>query len=270
MTLCKARRLSGLIAFRSRGLVTSRRSALVLVALVWSATIARGQSYDRWVRLQGAVNFRDVGGYDARTGYAVATSRLFRSASLANVTTSDATLIYARGIRHIVDLRTDSERKDYGADSPLLNAFATWRYIPIPYPTTTDTIVAYRQVLRESDPQWKEVFELLADQSNLPLVYHCQAGRDRAGILTALILMLLGVTRETIIEDYLLSNTAYGSVVVNQAWIEAVLDEVNSKGGIDPFLESVGVNKSVHAAVRANLLVPRRYAPARLSWRLYR
>jgi len=158
----------------------------------------------------------------------------------------------------------------YGSDSPLLNTFATWRYIPIPYPATTSTIAAYRQVLLENGPRWKEVFELLANQSNLPLVYHCQLGKDRTGILTALILMLLGVERETIVEDYLLSNTAYGGTAVIRSWIEAVLDEVDSRGGIDVFLGSVGVNKSVQTAVRANLLVPSRYTPARSSWRLYR
>ena len=64
----------------------------------------------------------------------------------------------------------------------------------------------YLSYVEQSAGVWREVFELLADPENLPLVFHCSAGKDRTGACSALILRLLGISREDIIADHQLSN----------------------------------------------------------------
>jgi protein tyrosine/serine phosphatase len=235
----------------------------VLLSLATFPSLAE-RGYDRWVRLQGAVNFRDMGAYDVGTTQAVAKGLVFRSASLAGITASDAAIVRSLGILRIIDLRTTAEIVA-SADSPLLNAFATHLYIPVGFSGAT-SIEVYQNLIRNSGNEWRQVFQALADPRSLPLNYHCQAGKDRAGVLTALILTFLGVKRETVIQDYLLSNEAYYPVY--QSWIEAALDTVETSGGIELYLGKIGTTASVRRAVRTNLLVPRP-TRARPSWSLY-
>jgi protein-tyrosine phosphatase len=222
-----------------------------------------GQTYDRWTYLSNpAYNFRDIGAYDAGTTMAVAIGRVFRSAALYDLTSTDVAIIRTRGIRKIVDVRWPP----FTTDSLLLNSFATHVYIPVGFSGTTATEI-YQNLVRDNGRQWCQVFNLLADLRNLPLNCHCEAGKDRTGVLTALILTLLGVEREMVIQDYLLSNTAYR--YVDRTWIEAALDAVDTSGGIELYLDAIGTPASVRRAVRTNLLVPRPTA-ARASWHFYR
>jgi len=193
----------------------------------------------------------------------VATGRLFRSASLEDLTTTDAGTILWFGVRTIIDLRPEPRT----TDSVYLNSFTKHVYIPVGFSGATGQEI-YRNLILAQGKQWQLVFKVLADRRNYPLDFHCQAGKDRAGVLTALILTLLGVKRETVIQDYLLSNIAYRSTVVDQTWIEAALDAVETSGGIQLYLDAIGTTESVRRAVRANLLIPRP-TRARPSWHSY-
>lgn len=241
-----------------------QRLLLLIVCFLAASSSATGEAYDRWVRLQGAKNFRDIGGYDAGTTATVATRRVFRSDVLSSVTTGDAAVIRSLGIRTIIDLRYPP----FTSDSALLN-FTRHVYIPTMFPSATTTTETYRLLVKERGDQWRQAFDVLSNPANLPLDYHCHWGKDRTGVLTALILTLLGVKRETVIQDYLLTNVAFGPGYVDRRWIEAALDEVDKAGGIDKYLNSIGVTATKRRAVRANLLVLRPTGVGAL-WRLYR
>jgi protein-tyrosine phosphatase len=210
--------------------------------------------YDRWIPVEGTKNFRDIGDYDASTGSVVARAVVYRSDALMSVTTGGVSLIRSLGIKIIGDFRTPSQVKSL-PDAPALDAFARHLYAPISFPNTTDSLRVYPLLLLQNGPRWRAVMLALADPTSLPLVYHCQAGRDRAGVFTALLLSMLGVDRQTIIDDYMLSNGPYPTII--PAYIEGALDEIDAAGGPDAYLESIGVTDDARAAIRANLLVPR-------------
>jgi protein-tyrosine phosphatase len=241
---------------------------LIVGVFLAPTSFTTAQTFNRWVPLHYAhYNFRDIGDYEAGTTATVATGRVFRSAQLADITDADADIIRLRGIILIIDLRITDELLANGLDYWGLDAFASHAYIEVAYVGSAPQ--SYVNMIQNNGPEWRDVFRLLADRRNLPLDYHCQMGKDRAGVLTGLILTFLGVPRETVIQDYLLSNVAYGQTVVYRSWLEAALDEVNARGGIENYLTSSGVSQSVKQAVRANLLVPKPITAAR-HWHLYR
>jgi len=244
-------------------------SVLLIAALLLAAPVSHGaEAFDRWLHLAQAQNFRDVGGYDVGATSMVAIGRVFRSAHLFGVTTTDVLVIQARGIRRIVDLRTSIEVTSY-PDSVLLDSFTSHTYIPVALGGNTMPLI-YQNLVVFRGPQWNQVFHVLTNRAFLPLDYHCQAGQDRTGVMTALLLTSLGVDRETVIADYLLTNEAYGPGSAQREWIEAALDEVQLRGGIDAYLDSIGTTESVRRAVRANLLVRRPVTCAAPYWQLYR
>ena len=238
------------------------------ILLLLTVAVAPSQAFDRWVYVDGVVNFRDIGGYRVGTTASVATGLLYRSGTLAYATTDGVRAIEALGVVHIVDLRTTENVAIY-PDSPLLDAFTTHTFLPTAFPSDIYTPEGqYVYILNAHGDNWRRFFELLADRSNLPLDYHCWAGKDRTGILTALVLTFLGVERETVIADFMLSNDAYGTTAVMRSWIEAVLDEIDSAGGPVDFLESIGVTEATRQAVCDNLLTWRPVSRAR-RWSLY-
>ncbi|MCX8038713.1 MAG: tyrosine-protein phosphatase [Candidatus Sumerlaeia bacterium] len=243
------------------------RWAIAAVVLA-NASPTAAQTFDRWLRLDGAVNFRDIGGYDVTPTTMVALGRVYRSAMLTSLTATDADKLRSRGIRHILDLRTPNE-VNAEPDSPLLDAFTTHTYIPVGFFSTTSHVIRYQHLIRDNSRQWRQALSLLANRNNLPLNLHCRAGRDRAGVLTALTLKTLGVPRETIIQDYLLSNQAYGTTVVYRISIETALNEIDTAGGIEDYLTSIGITADQRRAIRNNLLIRRPAAEADRRWQLY-
>lgn len=221
---------------------------LLPLLLLLVCGLASAQPIDRWIPLQGAANFREAGGYYAGPTSAVAAGRIFRSDALAWLTTSDTAVIRALGVRTILDLRNTEQVAAY-PDAAGLDAFTSHVYAPI------IALFPYTQMLTSYSLQWKTAFDALADPDRYPVLYHCQAGRDRTGVMSAMLLKLLGVDRQTIISDYMLSNLIYPTIY--PSYIEAVLDTIDNAGGIDAYLESIGVTAATRAAIRANLLVSR-------------
>ncbi len=178
----------------------------------------------RVLALEGARNFRDLGGYTTRDGRRVRWRQLFRSASLGSLTLRDQARLEALGLRVICDLRASDERakepvrwattaaprllaRDYALDLSMLASVLTQ-----PEVGPVEARGAFR-VLYDSLPQrfvesYRALFAaLLAGET--PLAFNCSAGKDRTGVGAALVLAALGVPRATIVEDYLLSNDHY-------------------------------------------------------------
>ena len=172
------------------------------------------QPYPRDIRFEAVFNFRDLGGYWTRGGQTVAWRRLFRSSELHHMTSYD--MIQLKGeirLRSVIDLRNSRQLVPF---SPLNEVGAEYYNIPL-IDGVNDKENIYQDFLNMGEiysyyvshekfgRRVVEALEIIAEPDNLPLVFHCSAGKDRTGILTAIVLGILGVTEEDIIEDYALT-----------------------------------------------------------------
>jgi len=100
--------------------------------------------------------------------------------------------------------------------------------------------------------EYRAAFKLLADPDNYPILYHCAAGTDRTGVMSALLLTLLDVDRETIIADFRLSEKVNrpGKLLA----LQALLKHIDEQGGIQTYLESIGVTADIQKRTRDCLL----------------
>ncbi len=171
-------------------------------------------TYERHIPLQGNFNFRDLGGYEAADGRVLRWRRLYRSDALHGLTAEDVRRLGLLGIVAVFDLRTAHEL-EYDGLGTLYDAGVIHHHMPFitdaPPPSERDLgedlHPIYVRMLESAQPSIKTVFERLADETSYPAVFHCTAGKDRTGVLSALILRSLGVADEVIIEDYALSST---------------------------------------------------------------
>ena len=166
--------------------------------------------------LQGAYNVRDLGGYKTKDGLHVKTNKLFRSDDLDKLTKEDIQLLTNIPLRTIIDFR----EKDKLVNTPDKEISSVLKTVSLPInageiiDTKIDSakdiplvmIEAYKTIIRHYQDKLKIFFQLISEESNAPLLFHCSAGKDRTGITAALILAALGVDRDTIMEDYLLTN----------------------------------------------------------------
>ncbi|MBV9096112.1 MAG: tyrosine-protein phosphatase [Streptosporangiaceae bacterium] len=185
----------------------------------------------RHVVLDGAVNVRDVGGYRSAYRLEVMRGRLFRGDSLSQLTASDVARLDTLGLRTVIDFRTPGEVLLTGTDRlpcgvefaslPVSGGDLGWVYEL----TASGDHERQRDELGDgraasfmvgiyrgfvTDARQREAFGatfgLICSPGRLPLLYHCSGGRDRAGWMTAIVLTALGVPREVVLRDYLLSN----------------------------------------------------------------
>ena len=180
----------------------------------------------RFINIEGVHNFRDFGGYETKKGSRVKRNKLFRAGQFVNLTDNGRESLNQIGPKLVVDLRRAKEREeqpgkfgtmglrhiigaskhDSGADLPPHLAYL--RDDEVTFDATfAHMIDTYRRMpdLDEYKHLFFEAFSALANQE-VPLIIHCAAGKDRTGVLCALILDTLEVDRSLIMEDYLLTN----------------------------------------------------------------
>ncbi|MDF1513398.1 MAG: tyrosine-protein phosphatase [Anaerolineae bacterium] len=176
----------------------------------------------RHIPLQGAANFRDLGGYRTGDGRRIKWRLIYRSEALGRLTPADLAYLSDLGLRTIYDLRTPSEIARVPDRIP---ETAQWIAMPAQdgdfdkkYITTllfnrkiipAQMAMSYPQQLVKNARRFGAILSHFANPNNLPAVFHCTAGKDRAGLTAALLLGALGVPEQTIIADYTLSNLAY-------------------------------------------------------------
>jgi protein-tyrosine phosphatase len=173
----------------------------------------------RHIPLESALNFRDVGGYRTAEGRLVRWRRLFRAGGLSQLTDADLAVLGDLGIATVVDLRSTAE---WGMGRFPHETFpVSFHHLPIVEeildPTRYDLpqgmmAARYRDYAREGGAMIARAISIVADPANHPVVVHCMAGKDRTGVVVALVLSLLGVDDETVAEDYALSATAMGAL----------------------------------------------------------
>ena len=177
----------------------------------------------RVLPLQGASNFRDLGGYVGQGGRPVRWRRLFRSAHLADLSETDRELLGQLGVSRSFDFRGVDERAAVPYEWPGLRQHAL-AIEPSVVQRMQDMLAAgdrldaaaaarlmrelYRSLVNDQAHRFAAMFEALL-QDDTPAVLHCTAGKDRTGFAAALILLALEVPRTVVMQDFLLSNALY-------------------------------------------------------------
>jgi protein-tyrosine phosphatase len=174
----------------------------------------------RLLPLQGGRNFRDLGGYATADGRRVRWRRLFRSGTLTHLTPADQSMLTVLGIRTVCDLRTTAERNaEPSFWAPAAGAVMTWDYeldrgavmgafrvgTPTPERVRAAIMEFYLTAPEDFADRLSAIFRSLGAQQ-VPLVVHCTAGKDRTGVVAAIVLRALGVSAQAVVEDYALSD----------------------------------------------------------------
>ena len=236
----------------------------------------------------GAHNFRDLGGYKTEDGRTVKWGKIYRSDNLHFLTDEDLKYMKRLNIKSVVDFRSVEERE---SEPDRLNPDMTQLLLPIkfqPKELDNESIKSLMKdltfgdldssnllrdfniaIVEEFADEYKNFFRHIIKNNAEPLVFHCTAGKDRAGFASAMILTILGVPREKVIEDYLLTNTYVKDHVddkmlevefktffradtdnlrkinlVEERYIQAAFDTIDSKwGGMDRYIsEALNLN----------------------------
>jgi protein-tyrosine phosphatase len=245
-------------------------------------------------------NFRDLGGYATSSGRSVAVGKVYRANQLSGISPEDMETFASLGLVTAYDLRTSAEiekRPDelpegveylwlnVLADSPQAGPAQLEKLLQNPELANAElgggAIEAmfqnsYREFvsLPSAQTEFRNLFLGLADESNLPAVFHCTTGKDRTGWAGAALLTLLGVPKDQVYEDYLRSNDyilpAYQGVIsdfvaaggqesitlailgVKEEYLDAAFDEMEQRyGSIEKyFSEGLGISEHDQQALK--------------------
>ena len=163
----------------------------------------------RDIPLQGVRNARGFGGLEGDS-HAIPGNHFFRSASLSSITESDKDTLIQHGVALDIDLRTFWE----SSRSPdLLSRDSRFRYVRISLLGSGFSDVNYMEArgdlyvraLANHQREFREIFRLMAEQKEGAVLFHCSSGKDRTGMIAALLLNLAGVSDDDIIHNYVLS-----------------------------------------------------------------
>jgi len=183
------------------------------------------------LQLQGIENFRDVGGYLTHDSRHLKWGKVFRCGHLMQMTAIDGALLEPLAFRAIFDLRTPPERQSFPTgwkcslqpeiftidvhaegDDPKADLFQLILDGQISREEVQAHMLAdYARMPFQFAPMLKQMCEHLLNTPEGAIVVHCTAGKDRTGLVIALLLLLLGVPKESIYKDYLLSNEGFSS-----------------------------------------------------------
>lgn len=266
---------------------------------------ATASGHTRAIPLEGQRNFRDLGGYRTADGrHQVRWGVLYRSGSLARLTDKDYAVLAPLGITSVIDFRSTAERAseptNWRAGEPqiLSKAYTSKGEAALmgamqgpdasPAKVREAMIGFYHQMPEQYADQYSELFHRLSGHK-APLLFHCTAGKDRTGLASALILTVLGVPRDKVIEDYVLTEKAgdfRGAAAsapppagdkdpyaylrnskadliaplmrADPAYLEAALGQITKDyGSVEAYVRKrLGVSSAELATIRARLLEP--------------
>jgi protein-tyrosine phosphatase len=182
-------------------------------------------------------NFRDFGGYQTQDGKRLKKGLLYRSGDLSKATAADLDELSSLGIKTICDLRSERERQmepDRVPDVEPVTFFNISMRPIVDYHSRSlkrlfslmfgeerrrdyigESYKAYRDYATGYLPQLKALFKRISNPENLPVLIHCSAGKDRTGVVSSMIQQILGVSPETMMDDYLKTNENMGPYNAN-------------------------------------------------------
>jgi protein-tyrosine phosphatase len=224
----------------------------------------------RRLSLQGLLNTRELGGYPVTINgqqKQIKWGLIYRSGGPEYMRAGDKAILEDRNIKTVVDFRSTEEQStgfnlsslikkvmlpiDAGNLMGTLLSTGEWLYNPSTEGAEEEMEKLYSVLPVEGIPPYKELFSLLMQPDNTPLLFHCAAGKDRTGMASALILHALGASRETIMEDYL-ASTEYlrpyweqyidtrpcmlPYMTVKKEYLLTAFSVLDNYGGIDSYL----------------------------------
>jgi len=255
----------------------------------------------RLLNFEGIANFRDLGGYPTEDGRQVKWGVLYRSGTLAHSSNADLAGLQQLHLETLVDFRSAVEKTEEPDRLPDPPGFSV-----VEIPTLDDgnkmvgeimariesgdfdgmdpdamMLEANRQFASTFTPQYRRFIHTVQEAQGAPILWHCSAGKDRAGFAAAILLRILGVPQDIVIQDYMASRqpslAARGTQLqllrlfkgeeaadklgilmgVEQAWIEAAFDEIDASwGSFDNYVrEGLGLSDQDGAQLRDTLLV---------------
>jgi protein-tyrosine phosphatase len=244
---------------------------------------------ERHIPFDTVFNFRDLGGYPTVDGRTTKWRTLFRADGLHRMGDDDLAAFATLGVRTVIDLRTPAELEERGQFSAA-DVGAAYHHLPVLDAiwdmTMFDDVdrasaflaARYREMLTGGQAALAGALAVVADPASLPLVFHCAAGKDRTGVVAALVLGVLGVDDDVIAHDYSLSGAGMARF---RQWLAETIPEAAERmadqpkafmeapaeamqrfltdlhaayGSIAEYVTSIGVGDEVVAALRANLL----------------
>jgi len=236
---------------------------------------------DRLVQMEQVHNFRDLGGYPTASGATTKWRTLFRADGLHRLrAAADIEIVQTFGLRSVIDLRTKREQQEQGI-FPLDDIEVDFHHVSIVDATWSDSketpqiedpveflVWGYRDLLEIGSEKFALAMKILSDQENVPAVFHCAAGKDRTGVLAALILSTVGVADDIICADYGLTQRSIEKTIswaklhypematrwteINPVYLAAepqamqviLNDLVSAHGSVINYVRSLGVSES--------------------------
>jgi len=242
---------------------------------------------DRHISLTGMANLRDLGGLIGMGGRRIKRNKYFRSGELFGLTDEDREIFRGLNLATVYDLRSSLERERRPSEAPRFGAVKIYgrdykdSAAGFPEVTSAPVIRAslavqamvklYRTIPYEHADSIREIFQLLKEDRT-PLLFHCVAGKDRTGIVTALLLEVLGCAREDIYDDYIMTNAHIDLIrsrylehtppeVPAEIWepvvqsdrryLEAMFKQLESEhGGAEGYLSELGIGAADIESIR--------------------
>lgn len=222
--------------------------------------------------LETTYNTRDLGGHKTSDGKVTLCDRIYRSDRQENPSPRDIELLLTKGITTVIDLRTDWEIKDKPSGFATLEGFNYHSYSVLEGSGIPDTVEAvpgsYIDIACEKNMRF--VFETIANAGS-GVMYNCAAGKDRTGVVTAVLLMRCGVPDGEIIADYMVTKECNKErfELIHQRWPELNMDIVIPResfmgdflklfkakfGSAEGYFESIGVSKENVERIKDKLL----------------
>ena len=215
-------------------------SCTLLLLVISCTTITENSTeFSRSIPLTGQPNFRDLGHYQTTSGNTLKTGLIYRSGTLAKLTSEDVKKLKSLNIKTVVNFLDEREREKYGEDNlpegvknvflpiagqnneaaAVLKARQTGDFSEVP---VDFNYKIHALLIEDGKEAYAQLFHLMANPNNYPMVFHCSHGVHRTGTAATLLLSVLDVPWETVKQDYLLSN------VLRKEETESRIKQLNS------------------------------------------
>ncbi len=240
----------------------------------------------RHLKLAGALNVRDLGGYAIAGGGSTQWGRVLRAASLHKLGRAELDWLAGRGLATVIDLRRAGELEEAPNPFSRFDGVAYHhvslfdRLAPLDMVGSTNRLLdLYRIALDERRAEFARVLTLIAEAPDGAVLFHCAAGKDRTGLVAAILLLIAGVDRDLIVEDYAMTGPLIAPMLdelVEQArqkgfdlagfrelltcepaTMAGALDALDTvHGGVEPYLARIGLSEETVRRLRLRLTDP--------------